>query len=217
MDTEIPPFALPAVLVSRVTPQQCQGVLLAYRTPPRDYHHAGHVGEVFAHFGQVADGPGWHRSVEVALAILYHDAIHDVGRRDNESRSARLAAAEIARWMPGAGIDVARVAALIELTARHGGIATDDLPDDADGDDARLFLDCDMAILGADAAAFDAYDRAIAAEYRGHVPAWLFRRKRRAFLRSLLDKPRIYLSGYFHDRLDVAARRNLQRVLAAAA
>jgi len=186
----------------------------AYDTPPRAYHHFGHVEAVLAHFEEVARGPGWARPREAWLAVLYHDAVHVPGRRDNEARSAALAVAEIDRWLPGSGLDLAHVARLIELTARHGALEAADLGGGADGRDRALFLDCDMAILGADAAAFDAYDRAIAEEYRGAVPGWLFRIQRRRFLRGLLARERIYLSAFFHQRLDAAARANLRRVLA---
>src|SRR3546814_13409013 len=70
-----------------------------------------------------------------------------------------------------------------------------------------------MAILGAEPAVFDAYDRGIATEYRGTVPAWLFRLNRRRFLKALLGKPRIYLSDFFDERLDALARANLRRAL----
>lgn len=65
-----------------------------------------------------------------------------------------------------AQLGVARVKALILLTARHGRLQ----PQDVD-EEAALFLDCDMAILAAPAAVFDAYDAAIAEEYRGTCPA----------------------------------------------
>lgn len=191
---------------------QVEALRAAYRTPPREYHGWNHVGEVLRHYRDVAAGPGWSRPGEAWLAVLYHDAIYDAGRGDNEARSARLAVEEIGRWLPGAGVDAARVAELIRLTARHGQHAPEDFGSGADADDARHFLDCDMAILGAEPAAFDAYDRAIAAEYRGHVPGWLFRRGRRRFLRSLLERPRIFLSDLFHRRYDAAARANLRRV-----
>ncbi len=70
-----------------------------------------------------------------------------------------------------------------------------------------------MAILGAPAEAFDAYDAAIAVEYRA-VRRELFRAGRRAFLARLLATPRIYLSELFHAELDAAARGNLERTLA---
>lgn len=185
----------------------------AYATPPRAYHHFGHVLEVLGHYARVAADTGWRRPREVALAVLYHDAIYVAGRSDNESRSAALAREHIASWLPDAAIDPARVATLIDATARHGQWSPDDFARDPAGDDTRRFLDCDMAILGADSAAFDAYDAAIAQEYLGVVPRWIYRRKRRAFLAGLLQRPRIYLDDGFHARLDATARANLQRAV----
>jgi len=194
-------------------PPMCERLRAAYASPPRAYHHSGHVQAVLAHFDAVAAGPGWAHPREAWLAVLYHDAVYEPGRRDNETRSAALAAAEIGRWLPDAGVDIDRVVDLVELTARHGTLTPGELGEGPDGEDRRHFLDCDMAILGADAATFDAYDRAIAEEYRGAVPGWLFRVNRRRFLRGLLGRERIYLSAFFHERLDAAARANLRRVL----
>jgi len=118
-----------------------------------------------------------------------------------------MARAAIARWLPDAGVDAERVAALIALTARHGQVRGDEL--DAD---AALFLDSDMAILGAPPEVFDAYDRGIAEEYRGKVPGFLFRLNRRRFLKGVLAQPRIFFSDFFHARYDAQARENLRRV-----
>ena len=63
----------------------------AYAQPPRAYHDFHHVGEVLRHYDEVAAGPGWTQPREVALAVLYHDAIYQPGSSDNESRSARFA------------------------------------------------------------------------------------------------------------------------------
>ncbi len=188
--------------------EQFDALQAAYASPPRAYHNFQHVQEVLRHYHEVTAGPGWRQPVEVGLAVLYHDAIYEAGRRDNETRSAELAVTHVSRWWSTAGIDAQRVVDLIELTARHGSLQ----PADVD-DEAALFLDCDMAILGAEPALFDAYDRGIAAEYRGHVPAWLFKLNRRRFLKALLARPRIYLSDFFHQRYDVQARRNLRRAV----
>ncbi len=178
----------------------------AYATPVRAYHHFGHVLDVLARAEEVADGPGWRQPAEVRLAILYHDAVYSPGRKDNEQCSADLARDHLARWP--APVDVDRVVELILLTARHGRLQ----PEEVDAD-AALFLDCDMAILGAAPAAFDAYDRGIAAEYRGHVPGWLYAIERRRFLKRLLASPRIFLSSHFHRHLDAPARANLRRAV----
>ncbi|MGW8127021.1 MAG: HD domain-containing protein [Stenotrophomonas sp.] len=193
------PMPLPA--------DQLAEIEAAHAQPPRAYHNFGHVQALLQHHRDVAAGPGWRQPREVALAMLYHDAVYEAGRGDNEARSAMMARAAIARWLPDAGVDVERVAALIELTARHGRLRGDEL--DAD---AALFLDADMAILGAPAAVFDAYDRGIAEEYRGKVPGLLFRLNRRRFLKGVLAQPRIFFSDFFHERYDAQARANLRRL-----
>jgi predicted metal-dependent HD superfamily phosphohydrolase len=188
--------------------EQQSALEAAYAAPPRAYHNYQHVEDVLRHYDAVAAGPGWAHPAEVRLAVLYHDAIYEAGRRDNEARSADLAVEHIGRWLCDQGIDAARVAELINLTARHGQFK----PGDVDAD-AALFLDCDMAILGAAPAVFDAYDRGIAAEYRGHVPAWLIRLNRRRFLKGLLARERIFISDWFHERFDAQARINLRRAV----
>lgn len=190
-------------------PQQLAALEAAYAQPPRAYHNFGHVRALLHHYQDVANGPGWQQPREVALAVLYHDAIYEAGRSDNERRSAELAVEAIARWLPEAGVDAVRVAELIDLTARHGQLRGEELDHDA-----ALFLDSDMAILGAPPAVFDAYDRGIAEEYAGKVPGFLFRINRRRFLKGVLAQPRIFFSPFFHERYDAVARANLRRVTA---
>lgn len=199
------PIALPA--------DQRAALEAAYTTPPRAYHNIHHVDAVLAHYDAIARGPGWTQPREVYLAVLYHDAIYEPRRNDNEARSAVLAGAHAATWLGDAGIDVGRVQALIHLTARHGTLSPSDFDDDEASADTRHFLDCDMAILGGEPAIFDAYDRGIAAEYRDHVPSFVFKLNRRRFLKTLLARERIFLSDFFHDQYDAAARNNLRRVI----
>ena len=184
----------------------------SYLAPPRAYHHFGHVQEVLRQYRAVADGPGWHRPVEVWLAVLYHDAVYIPGRGDNEAASARLVIEHIERWLPGVDVDAERISDLILLTARHGALRADEAGNGDAGEDARHFLDCDMAILGAPPAVFAAYDRAIAEEYRA-VPRWLYRIKRRRFFRKLLASERIFLSEFFRERFERQARDNLDAAL----
>jgi predicted metal-dependent HD superfamily phosphohydrolase len=196
-------------LLLSLPPPLLAEVRVAYAQPPRAYHNFAHVQALLHHYRDVADGPGWQQPLEVLLAVLYHDAIYEAGRGDNEQRSAQLAQLAIGRWLADTDVDVARVMALIELTARHGRLRCEELDHDA-----ALFLDGDMAILGAPEPVFDAYDRGIAEEYRGKVPGFLFRLNRRRFLKSVLAQPRIFFSEFFHARYDAAARANLRRVTA---
>jgi predicted metal-dependent HD superfamily phosphohydrolase len=195
------PFALP--------PEIERALAAVYAEPHRAYHTAAHIAEVLRWYDHVADEVGWRDPAAVYLAALFHDAVYDPAAKDNEARSAELArrfAGSLAGSLAPTAID--RCGELILLTARHGALE----PSTVDADAAH-FLDCDTAILGAPPAEFDAYDAAIAAEYR-HVPAEAFRAGRRAFLAGMLARPRIFLSELFHARLDAAARGNLSRALA---
>ena len=170
-----------------------------YGEPHRAYHDARHIAEVLGHFDDAWDAAGWSAPAEVYDAVLWHDAIYDPLAKDNEERSAELAATFGASE---------RTRALILLTARHGALS----PGDVDRD-AAMFLDCDTAILGTTPAAFDAYDAAVRREYAA-VPDDAFRAGRAKFLATMLARPRIFLSELFHARYDAQARENLARTLA---
>ncbi len=180
----------------------------AYQTPPRAYHNIQHVHEVAAHYENIATSNGWQNPKEVYLAVLYHDAIYQAGRKDNEARSADMAVAAIAKYLDAESIDAEKVRQLIELTARHGHLQSENLDSDS-----KLFLDCDMAILGSEPTQFLAYDKAIASEYRGKIPGWMFQFYRRKFLKDLLDSSRIYLSDSFHESHEAKARMNIAGLL----
>jgi predicted metal-dependent HD superfamily phosphohydrolase len=189
---------LPEALVERAR--------AAHETPGRAYHTFEHVGELLGWLERVSRDVGWQHPLEVTIAALFHDAIYVPGRADNETLSAELAREAVARFGP-ASADAERIAELISLTARHGRIAASEIDEEA-----ALFLDADMAILGASPERFDAYDRGIAQEY-GAIPPELFAAGRGRFFEGLLAAPRIFLSSYFHERLDAAARANIRRAL----
>jgi predicted metal-dependent HD superfamily phosphohydrolase len=170
----------------------------AYGTPPRAYHHLGHIEEVLQWFDWVESQAPWRAPREVCTAVLFHDAMYVPGAGDNEVRSAAMAGSAIAQYLELEGIDADRVAQLILWTSRHGHLGADDVDPEA----AR-FLDCDLAILAADPARYRRYrDRAL--------PREVYHAGRRRFVTSLLARPRIFLSDLFYAEREGVARRNLQ-------
>jgi predicted metal-dependent HD superfamily phosphohydrolase len=145
--------------------------------------------------------------VPAALAVLFHDAVYFAGAADNEAKSAALAAVLVGAHLPAFAPVIPRIESLVLLTAQHGKLAAREVDPDA-----ALFLDCDMAVLGAPAERFDDYERSIAVEYAA-VPREAYRSGRGAFLERLLASDRIFLSAHFHARLDATARANLRRAL----
>lgn len=185
------PFLLPPALESALAS--------AYAEPQRAYHDATHIAELLRWFDGVADEPGWQAPADVYTAILFHDAVYVPGAKDNEARSAEWARRAIAEHTLPA--DAAHVAHLIELTAQHGTL-------EAATGDAALFLDADMAILGAPADRYREYARQVRREY-ATVPAAAYRAGRGAFVKALGAKPRIYFTDHFRGLLDRQARENL--------
>ncbi|MFT3841488.1 MAG: hypothetical protein QM723_31155 [Myxococcaceae bacterium] len=167
----------------------------SYATGKRHYHTLDHVLEVAGHYGEV---PTWQRGREVFAAVLFHDAVYEVGQHDNEERSADLAKTHLK------GVDTARVAELILLTAQHGKLG----PGQVDPE-AALFLDCDMAILGSSPERFALYEQQVRDEYCAVIPPELYAAGRARFLEGLRNKDRVFLSDFFHQRYGAAARRNL--------
>jgi predicted metal-dependent HD superfamily phosphohydrolase len=177
-------------------------LLRRYGEPHRRYHSLQHLDECLVAFDSAA-ALALHPA-EVELALWFHDAIYEVRHGDNERRSADWARDALAD--AGVPVDAAgRVHALVMVTCHQAA------PQDGD---AQLLVDIDLSILGAEAARFAEYEAQIRDEY-AFIPAWLFRRKRRAILRSFIERPRIYSTATFHDALEARARSNLARAIAA--
>ncbi len=178
-----------------------------YAEPHRRYHGVAHIEALARLFAEVAAGPGWARPAEVALAILFHDAIYVPGRADNERQSA-----ELARECHGAvsECDIERVVELILATADHGSVASETIERDLD---LGRFLDADVAILGASPEVYDRYARGVLEEYAPVVDARHYRVARRAFLQAQAARPSLFHTQWFRDRYEAQARANLAREL----
>jgi predicted metal-dependent HD superfamily phosphohydrolase len=179
----------------------------AYSAPGRHYHDIAHIEALLAladaHRGLL------HEPHSVELAILYHDAVYDARRSDNESQSAVLARDRLT-LLGAPPATVERVAILIDMT-RHG--ATEPPPADVD---ALCFIDWDLSVLGAAPLVYDAYAAAIRREY-AHVPDAAFREGRGKVLAAFLAQPQIYRVPDFQRRWEMPARANMQREIAALA
>lgn len=171
-------------------------LITAYQEPQRHYHSLQHLTECLMHFESahhLAQHPG-----EVAIALWFHDAIYDVRGKSNERQSADWATRTLAALRADQAT-VLRVEQLIMAT-RHDALPTE--PDE------QLLVDIDLAILGATPERFAEYDGQVRAEY-SWVPGFIYTMKRRRVLKSFLDRPVIYSTGYFRERHEAQARINL--------
>ena len=178
-----------------------------YAEPQRRYHTWAHIEALLGWFALRRDH--LHDPAAVQLAILFHDAVYDPARSDNEAQSAQLLRdADLPDVSDDARLRAVR---MIEATAAHG--LADNL-DENDRSDMAEFLDMDLSILGAAPAVFDGYERAIRDEY-AFVPEALFRAARRGILERFLERPTLYFSDWGHERFEARARSNIAASIAA--
>lgn len=174
-------------------------LIARYTEADRAYHNREHLAELlaFAHHYRKAI----KRFDLLCWAIFYHDVIYVPGNRANEEHSALMAE----NWLPKLGVseqDVAVVASWIRASASHV------LPAAASSEDGQLFLDMDMAILGASEQRYRDYVRQVRKEFR-KFPNFLYKPGRRKVLTHFLAQERIYKSQQFFDRFEEAARKNI--------
>jgi predicted metal-dependent HD superfamily phosphohydrolase len=178
-------------------------LIASYREPWRAYHTLQHLREALARLPRwAAAAPNTPR---VALALWFHDAVYDPRARGhvNERRSADWARA--AAWAAGTSDDTADALHALVMATCH----------DAEpiGPDAQLLVDIDLAILGAEAARFDEYERQVRTEH-AHVPDDVFRDGRRRILQRFLAQPVIFRTPAARQALERRARANLARSIA---
>jgi predicted metal-dependent HD superfamily phosphohydrolase len=175
--------------------------------PTRHYHTLGHIRAVLTTVHELNREMGRDSSAALILAAWFHDVIYDAHASDNEERSAEYARCAIEQM--GLSSEIREeTARLILLTTTH-----ETKPADRDG---QVLLDADLAILGADEAAYDAYAAAIRREY-DWVSEPDYRAGRRKVLERFLARPRLYFTEPMFERAEARARANLAREIAALA
>lgn len=176
----------------------------AYAEPHRRYHTRRHIEQCLALLDQVDDLMDSERRV-LTWAIWWHDAVYEPTASDNEARSAELARLDL-RDLDASIHEREEVARLIRLTAGHAVEPEDRL--------GEILVSIDLAILGAQPAAYDQYVRDVRAEY-AHVPDEGWRQGRARVLRHFIEAPALYPDPAFRARFEAQARANLARELAA--
>jgi predicted metal-dependent HD superfamily phosphohydrolase len=182
---------------SPVADRVFQQLVAAYTQPDRHYHNLTHIDRVLStisRFSAVLKEP-----LAVYLAGWFHDFVYNSQASDNEERSMR-AALDLLTSM---GIDrstIDRVAVLIMATKGH--------QIDPDDSDRSIFLDADLAILGADPEEYQIYQRSIRREY-----IWVtddeYRIGRVRVLESFLTRERLYYTDLLFTELESIARTNI--------
>jgi predicted metal-dependent HD superfamily phosphohydrolase len=176
-------------------------LVCAYTQPERYYHNLDHLDCVLTTLDRFTD---IHNPRAVYLAAWWHDFVYDPHAGDNEAKSAELAR-DFAIDLGESSETIDRLQQLILATQGHQ-IDPHDL-------DLCIFLDADLAILGAQPARYRVYQQAIRQEY-SWVAATAYQSGRIRVLESFLQRDRLYFTDLLFGELESLARSNLQREIA---
>lgn len=171
----------------------------AYSSADRHYHNLSHLEFMFAEIDRenIAEPA-------IEFATWYHDIVYKPGSKRNERKSADIAR-EALLTLGADRILIDKVENMIMATRGH----TVDPGDET----TALFLDVDIAILGAEPEVYRRYADAIRKEFRW-LPDSAYQKGRAEFLASLRQRSTIFLTPGFHARHEKRARKNIDMELA---
>jgi len=171
-----------------------EDLLARWSESHRKHHTVTHLHEVLDAIGVLADaGLDFDREA-VELAAWFHDAVYEIGRDDNEDRSA-----ELARELLASSPMRDEVARLVLATKTHK-VSYDDI-------NGAVLCDADLAVLGGEAFRYRAYAHAVREEY-ADIPDEVFRPARAQILSSLVEGP-IFHTPPGRELWEERARRNI--------
>lgn len=193
-----------------------ESLLRAWEQPHRAYHHSGHLLQMLADLDRLyAHRAQGSAPLALVLAAWFHDAVYEGAPGEDERRSEQLAGTSLEPLVAAGlltGHELQMVRLLVRATATHELPESAELPAGYEVTDIEFFLDADMAILAADSARYRRYLRGVRSEY-SHFDDEAFRTGRTTFLRSILERERIFLSEQALPLWEEPARTNLRSEL----
>jgi predicted metal-dependent HD superfamily phosphohydrolase len=187
-------------VAAHLTEELREDLLARWSESHRKHHTVTHLHEMLDAIGALADAGVEFDREAVELAAWFHDAIYEIGRDDNEDRSA-----ELARELLSSSPVRDEVARLVLVTKTHK----------VTGDDVNggVLSDADLSVLGSEPLRYRAYAAAVREEYAA-VPDEVFKPARARELSSLLDGP-LFHTSVGRERWEEHARRNIAEEIAA--
>ena len=171
-----------------------------YSEPNRSYRNLAHIAHSLREFQGVkllAEHPE-----ELEMVIWFHDAVYDTRAKDNEKKSAELAAICL-KEMGMRNSFINNVAKMILATAHKK------VPESRD---ARFLLDIDISNFGQSYGQFIEHNEEVREEY-----SWVgdnqFKEERKRIIQNFIDRPHIYSPNFFREKYECQARQNLTAYL----
>jgi pantetheine-phosphate adenylyltransferase len=178
------------------TQSKYEDLYRSYSESHRAYHNLAHIANVLLEFDSIRHEIMNPDSVEIAL--WYHDVVYDTQRKDNEEESAN-------RLLSAFGNQDKTELVRLIMATKHNV----EMPETTD---EKYIADIDLAKLGSSIDEFSENNTAIRQEFN-----WAsedeYRKGRRAFFHSMLDKSHIFYTAHFRNKYEELARDNLKRAI----
>jgi len=171
-----------------------------YSRPERAYHNKNHIEKGLDDWVLVQQY--LKNPKELEIAWYFHDAVYEINAKDNEERSADLAANILTQ--SGVCCNSIQIVKKFILATKH-----DKIPDDLD---SKYLADIDLSIFGRTEEEYDEYKRNIRKEY-SVFPEPEYEAGRVIVLKHFIERPSIYLTDFFREKYEKKARENLGREL----
>lgn len=178
-----------------------RGIQFLYENPKRPYHNMGHVLDCLGKLDDLLDQMPIREKDIVALALIYHDCIYVPPSTYNEERSAEKALLDLKA--------LGFYDHYAEWVYDHIMLTTHKKP--CSYLSGQIIMDIDMSILGAPEKVFWEYEHKIRVEY-SFVSDPEYREGRCKFLEGCLKKEYIFQTGYFREKYEETARKNIEHL-----
>lgn len=135
----------------------------------------------------------------VIFAVFYHDAVYNVLKKNNETKSAELAILHLSKM--GVPLILQQQSTALILATQHHGVSSNN--------DCNYFTDADLSILGSPPTVYQRYVAAIRKEYV-FFPDIVYNKGRQKVLHHFLQMERIFKTDFFAERYEAQARENMK-------
>ena len=173
----------------------------AYSGKKRYYHNLQHLENMLRELSSCKSSIADYDTM--IFALVYHDIVYKATAKDNEEKSADIAAKRLLEInYPIDKIELCR--AHILATKSHHITSYNDI---------NLFTDADLAILGYDWPYYTEYFKQVRKEYAIY-PDFLYNPGRKKVLEHFLAMDSIFKTVIFKNKYEAVARLNIEKELA---
>jgi|GEM_PF-1720276 len=176
------------------TKELTKKIMSQYGQEKREYHNLEHIQHSLWELDKLNDNKIDKTSIE--LAIWFHDYCYKAGASDNEVQSAKFMEDNLRSYTSQINIQFVKELILAHPKSKNLSL------------NQKIFLDIDYSIFGQKPLEYMSYKQNINLEYQC-VPKWIFRFKRKAFLKRLL-RSGVFQTEWFKEKYKEKALKNIK-------